>query len=89
MVVDEQLATNSLPLDLTFDEGVLEVREADELASDLAVVSTSIATFSQIYLGFISASEASEVGLLSAPDEALELLDEAFAGPSPILLDGF
>lgn len=42
-----------------------------------------------LYTGFRSATELSALGLLRGPTEALELLDAAFAGPPPTLLDFF
>ncbi len=39
--------------------------------------------------GFRSASELASLGLLRGPGEALALLDAAFAGPPPVMLDFF
>lgn len=42
-----------------------------------------------LFTGFRSATELSALGLIRGPAEALELLDAAFAGPPPTLVDFF
>lgn len=45
--------------------------------------------FGPLFTGFRSARELAALGLLSGPEQALGLLDAAFAGPPPVLFDFF
>jgi predicted acetyltransferase len=82
-ISDEQIPENRGPWALEFEEGRVRVSAADD------GVPMGIGTFTQLYLGFMTAREAREVGLLAADDAAVELLDRAFAGPPPSLMDHF
>jgi predicted acetyltransferase len=89
-IVDEQFPENEGPWTLVFEGGRAEV-EAKAPASSLTAggASMGIGTFSQLYAGYLTAAEARAIGLVSADDAAVDLLDRAFAGPEPSLLDHF
>jgi predicted acetyltransferase len=88
-VEDLQVEENSWPLDVTFTNGAPEVAEAGEPGGALTPVSVSIGPFTLLYLGVLSATEARDMGLLDGSDDAVGLLDRAFAGPPPDLRDWF
>jgi predicted acetyltransferase len=88
-VSDEQLPDNTRPLEVAFDEGRISVTASNEVGTSQPAARMSIGTFAQLYLGFASASETRRVGSIEADDEAVMLLDRAFAGPRPFLLDSF
>lgn len=87
-IEDRRLPENGGAFDLTFDDGRLEVARADGDAPEHAA-SMSVNVFSQLYTGFATASEMRRAGILEADDGAVRLLDRAFAGPRPNLLDLF
>lgn len=81
---DRQLPENRGPWTVSFEDG-----RATVARSEAGTARASIATLTQLYLGFVSASEARDLGLLTADDPDVALLDRAFAGPRPSLMDQF
>ena len=89
-ILDEQFSANQGPWVLAFDGGRVEVETKAPVSSlTHGGASMGIGTFTQLYLNYVTASEVREMGLVSADDEAVDLLDRAFAGPRPALLDHF
>lgn len=84
-IEDDRFAENRGPWALSFEGGGVEV----EATSASASATIPIGTFTQLYLSYVTASEARRIGLLTADDAAVDLLDRAFAGPEPSLLDHF
>lgn len=85
-VEDPVLPENRGPWAVTIDGGRFEVEAAGSAGP---VARTDVGTLAQIYLGYVRASAAREIGILDADAETAELLDAAFAGPRASLLDHF
>src|SRR5262249_5901069 len=80
-IADEHIPENCGPWAIEFSDGRVSVSPADD------GVAMGIGTFTQLYLGFLTASEARDVGLVAADDAEVALVDRAFAGPRPSLMD--
>ncbi len=85
-VDDEQLPANRGPWDLSLGGKALSVSPA---SGDAADVRTDVATLTQLALGYVTATEARDAGLLAAEPDAAAFLDVLFAGPRPALADHF
>lgn len=83
-VADGQLPDNSAPLRLQVAKGRASVAPAPVGAASAAIES-DIATFSQLYLGFLTAEAARTAGRLRADDEQCASLTAAFAA-APLFL---
>lgn len=88
-VADEQIPENRGPFDARFERGKVAVSRAGRDLPLEGVASMPVGVFTQIYLGYATASEAWQLGLLEADDAAVALLDRALAGPRATLLDYF
>jgi predicted acetyltransferase len=86
-VADPTLPENAGSYDVAFSQGGAEVTRGG--TADGPRASMGIGELTQLYLGFASAGEARRLGLIEADDEAVAVLDAAFAGPKPYLLDLF
>jgi predicted acetyltransferase len=86
-VDDPQLPANNQTLHVHFADGGANVAPARSLFPDYTPpnVTTDIATFSQLYVGFISAENARALGRLRADDATCAVLTAAFAG-APLYL---
>ncbi len=80
-VEDSQLPGNNQALHVRISDGVAAVAPIYSLFPDhtSAALETDIATFSQIFTGFISAEQARTLGRLHADDAACARLSAAFA----------
>jgi hypothetical protein len=85
-ITDDQIPESSGPWAISFEEGRVTVGSAGWAMLDAR---TDIGTFTQLYFNFATATEARAVGLLEADDATVALLDHAFAGPRPELMDYF
>ena len=80
-VNDGNLPQNSRTFNVCVHEGETEVEETKEPAR----FETDIATFSQIYSGFLKATTAIRYGFASGSIETGNRLNELFEGPSPFI----
>lgn len=80
-VDDAQLPGNSEPVHVHITNGAASVAPASGPfgRGQSATVETDIATFSQLFAGFISAEQARTLGRLQADDETCALLTASFA----------
>jgi predicted acetyltransferase len=80
-VEDPQLPENSRPLHVHITDGTASVAPVYSLFPDHtpASVETNIATFSQLFAGFIGAEQARKMGRLHADDATCARLTAAFA----------
>lgn len=86
-VEDPQLPANGQPLHVHIAGGAASVAPANSLFPDepLTGVETDIATFGQLFAGFVSAEQARTTGRLRADDATCALLTQAFAA-APLFL---
>jgi predicted acetyltransferase len=87
-IADDVIPENRGPWSLAFDGGRARLSRGGAAGGD-DVAATDVGTFTQLYLNFATATEARDAGRLEATDAAVALLDRAFAGPRPDLLDHF
>jgi predicted acetyltransferase len=86
-VSDPALPENSGLYDVAFSREGVEVARGS--AGSAPRASMGVGELTQLYLGYATAREARRMGLIRAGDEAVAVLDAAFAGPRPYLLDMF
>jgi predicted acetyltransferase len=84
-ILDPLLAENATPFAIRLEQG------APELVSPVGhdCIEGDVSSISSLYTGMLSASALADCGRITGPRRVLELLDKAFAGTDPWMVDYF